>query len=85
LSLVGVLLAAILAPATPASSHGGGLDASGCHHNRKRGGYHCHRGEFTGQSFKSRDEMLKKLRERDGTKAPDRPAPPRPRREPVPR
>ncbi len=22
--------------------HGGGLDASGCHHDRKRGGYHCH-------------------------------------------
>jgi endonuclease YncB( thermonuclease family) len=27
-----------------ASAHGGGLDASGCHHDRKRGGYHCHRG-----------------------------------------
>jgi hypothetical protein len=26
-----------------ASAHGGGLDASGCHHDRKRGGYHCHR------------------------------------------
>ena len=27
-----------------ASAHGGGLDADGCHHDRKRGGYHCHRG-----------------------------------------
>ena len=26
-----------------AVAHGGGLDASGCHHDRKRGGYHCHR------------------------------------------
>lgn len=24
--------------------HGGGLDSSGCHHNRKTGDYHCHRG-----------------------------------------
>jgi hypothetical protein len=25
-------------------AHGGGLDAYGCHNNRKAGGYHCHRG-----------------------------------------
>jgi endonuclease YncB( thermonuclease family) len=31
----------------PALAHGGGLDASGCHHDRKRGGYHCHRGSYT--------------------------------------
>ena len=24
-------------------AHGGGLDRYGCHHDRKRGGYHCHR------------------------------------------
>jgi endonuclease YncB( thermonuclease family) len=30
--------------AVPALAHGGGLDASGCHNDRKRGGYHCHRG-----------------------------------------
>ena len=24
-------------------AHGGGLDASGCHTNRKTGDYHCHR------------------------------------------
>lgn len=23
-------------------AHSGGLDASGCHNDRKRGGYHCH-------------------------------------------
>lgn len=27
-----------------AMAHGGGLDANGCHHDRKRGGYHCHNG-----------------------------------------
>ena len=25
-----------------AKAHGGGLDANGCHNDRKRGGYHCH-------------------------------------------
>ncbi len=38
--------AVILASATGASdarAHGGGLDASGCHTNRKTGDYHCHR------------------------------------------
>lgn len=27
----------------PAQAHSGGLDARGCHHNRKSGDYHCHR------------------------------------------
>jgi len=27
-----------------ASAHGGGLNAEGCHTNRKTGEYHCHRG-----------------------------------------
>ncbi len=26
------------------SAHGGGLNVEGCHHDRKRGDYHCHRG-----------------------------------------
>jgi len=26
------------------SAHGGGLNAQGCHNERKTGGYHCHRG-----------------------------------------
>ena len=26
-----------------AISHGGGLDAFGCHHDVKNGTYHCHR------------------------------------------
>lgn len=28
-----------------ALAHPGGLDRHGCHHDRKRGGYHCHGGE----------------------------------------
>ena len=26
-----------------ANAHGGGLNAEGCHNDRKHGGYHCHR------------------------------------------
>ena len=29
--------------ATPAMSHPGGLNAEGCHNDRRNGGYHCHR------------------------------------------
>lgn len=29
--------------AAVAHAHPGGLDGQGCHHDRKRGGYHCHR------------------------------------------
>lgn len=47
-------------PAT-ASTHGGGLDSLGCHHNKKYGDYHCHRGELAGQHFISKAEALKAL------------------------
>ena len=30
--------------ASNVSAHRGGLNAEGCHHDRKRGSYHCHRG-----------------------------------------
>jgi hypothetical protein len=30
-------------PVAPALAHGGGLNAQGCHNNRKTGDYHCHR------------------------------------------
>jgi len=55
---------------TPAFAHGGGLDGYGCHHNRKAGGYHCHRGVIAGQSFASKDEMLEAMRKQDKTPAP---------------
>jgi len=40
-----------------AYSHGGGLDAYGCHHDRKQGNYHCHRGPNTGKYYSSKVEM----------------------------
>jgi hypothetical protein len=39
-----LLLLAAAAPGT-AVAHPGGLDAKGCHTNRKTGEYHCHRGQ----------------------------------------
>jgi hypothetical protein len=42
--LLYVLLSLVVAAyCEPVVSHGGGLDASGCHNNRKTGDYHCHR------------------------------------------
>lgn len=37
-----MILILLAVPVTQASAHGGGLDANGCHNDRKRGGYHCH-------------------------------------------
>ena len=54
---IGLFLCAVM----PAYPHGGGLDGYGCHNNRKAGGYHFHRGPLAGQSFSSKEEMLKKL------------------------
>ena len=44
-----------------AIAHGGGLDKQGCHHNKKQGGYHCHRGQLAGQDFSSKGEALNAL------------------------
>ncbi len=38
--------------------HGGRTDSLGCHHDRKNGGYHCHSGPLSGQSFGSKEEAL---------------------------
>lgn len=40
-----LVAAVLLVSSTDAAiAHPGGLDASGCHNNRKTGDYHCHRG-----------------------------------------
>lgn len=35
---------AVIVSSPPALAHPGGLNAEGCHNNRKTGDYHCHRG-----------------------------------------
>ena len=47
--------------ANVAYAHGGGLDGMGCHHNRKQGGYHCHRGPLAGQSFATKEDAIKAM------------------------
>ena len=42
LSLLGLLLLGV-GDRPPSYAHGGGLNANGCHSNRKTGSYHCHR------------------------------------------
>ena len=53
----------LLCLVVPASgvAHSGGLDKIGCHHDRKKGGYHCHRGPLAGQAFASKEEALQVL------------------------
>ena len=56
-----IIVIAVLALPALSFAHGGGLDGYGCHHNRKQGGYHCHRGPLAGEVFASQGEMLKAL------------------------
>ena len=37
------LLSLAMLVASSAAAHSGGLNAAGCHNDRKNGGYHCHR------------------------------------------
>lgn len=61
-----------------ALGHGGRTDSLGCHHDRQRGGYHCHSGPLAGQSFSSKEEALRAL-EGSSPSSPDRDTPqPRP-------
>jgi len=57
--------------------HGGGTDSLGCHHDRKRGGYHCHSGALAGQSFSTKAEALAALEGRTSASSsePDTPLP----------
>jgi len=62
--IAAAVAATIVSPA--AHAHGGGLDGLGCHHNRKAGGYHCHRGPLAGQHFSSKDEAVRAMRGSQG-------------------
>lgn len=68
LKIMLLVLTSLFLPAS-AAAHGGGLDALGCHHNRKAGGYHCHRGPLAGQCFGSKAEAQKALAELEAKKS----------------
>jgi hypothetical protein len=62
---------AALAIAAVAIAHGGGLDQSGGHHDRKNGGYHFHRGPLAGRSFADKAAALAALRAREQPAQPE--------------
>lgn len=70
LSVVGAFLLVLCLPISEATAHGGGLDSMGCHHDRKHGGYHCHRGPLAGRSFNSKDEATRALQAQPPTGGP---------------
>lgn len=45
--------------ASSAWAHGGKLDTNGCHNDTKTHQYHCHKGPHAGQTFSSKEAMLK--------------------------
>jgi hypothetical protein len=55
---LGFALAVVVLSPALALAHGGGLDKHGCHHDKKAGDYHCHKGEHKGMSFKNEGEMM---------------------------
>jgi len=55
------LLAIIMLFSSVALGHSGRTDSIGCHNDRQRGGYHCHRGPLDGRSFSSKAEALRAL------------------------
>jgi hypothetical protein len=53
--VVAVAIASAICGAASAWAHGGGLNAAGCHNDRKGGtGYHCHRGSSSSSSSEQR-------------------------------
>ena len=57
----GLLLLGIASLPISTSAHGGGLDKNGCHHNRKTGDYHCHRGSSAATTTCDAQATEKKL------------------------
>jgi|GEM_PF-2718121 len=70
------LLLVLLAPMT-AAAHPGGLNAEGCHNNRKTGDYHCHRAPTRPQASPPAPARgAQPLAATDPVPAPSRPARP---------
>ncbi len=58
LAAVGSLLVLLGTPELARAHSAGALDGYGCHQDKLEGGYHCHRGRYSGLEFKSKSEML---------------------------
>lgn len=56
-----VILTGVLA--MPAFAHGSGLNAQGCHTNRKTGDYHCHRAQSSQPATRPRSDQSSSARQ----------------------
>ncbi|NHZ43951.1 YHYH domain-containing protein [Massilia sp. CCM 8693] len=56
-----MLSALFLLSAADVSAHGGGLNAEGCHNNRRTGDYHCHRAQPSERRATARLAMEKRV------------------------
>jgi hypothetical protein len=68
-----VLLSVGLMAASEAFAHGGGLNAQGCHNNRKTGDYHCHRTQVASTPIANQfvaDELSKGRRSQQSAPRP---------------
>ncbi len=52
----------LLAPVI-AMAHGGGLNAEGCHNNRKTGDYHCHKAPAGSTAAQKTDQFASQRRD----------------------
>lgn len=62
LTMILFFFTGLFLPLNTVHGHVGIVDGYGCHVDRKTGRYHCHQGPYSGQSFESKAEFLKKLR-----------------------
>jgi len=62
-------LALLFVAATAAQAHPGGLNAEGCHNNRKTGDYHCHRASTAPAPPRQQLARPRRPRPRDGRTA----------------
>ena len=58
-ALASIALVALLGVLSKVVAHGGGLDTYGCHHDRRREGYHRHRGPLAGRASILKEETLR--------------------------
>jgi hypothetical protein len=58
----GVAAWIVLALSGLGHAHFGMVDGYGCHRAPDRVSYHCHQGQFAGQTFKSKEDFLRQLR-----------------------
>src|SRR3989442_3238378 len=68
-----LLTCCLIVVSTLAHAHGGGLASLVCHHDRKHGGYHCHRGQLAGQSFASKSDAIQALQAQEGGQGSQQP------------